>query len=178
MPGTGGVRVDEPYRLRADTIRLSVWAVLAGWILRRLGRLLLALVRSPALLAAIGLTCSTVWVFHLLGPVPVGAAGVVLILIGLGWRWRWPDGFDRHVRLRVRGWRRGTWLYRRLWVSAATSCGLSRDRTNGIIVVPSIVRVRATCSVDRVLVRMLPGQTLDDYATTSPRLAQTFGAQD
>ena len=36
----------------------------------------------------------------------------------------------------------------------------------------------STRSVDRVRVRMLPGQTVEDWAKVSDRLCQTFGAQD
>ena len=43
---------------------------------------------------------------------------------------------------------------------------------------PRIVSVASTASVDRVRVRMLPGQTFTDWATNGPRLAQTFGAVD
>ena len=43
---------------------------------------------------------------------------------------------------------------------------------------PRLLSVRSTGTVDRVLVRMLPGQVLDDWTSMAPRLAQTFDAQD
>ena len=43
---------------------------------------------------------------------------------------------------------------------------------------PRRLRVRSTGTVDRVTVRMLPGQVLDDWTAMGPRLAQTFGAQE
>jgi DNA segregation ATPase FtsK/SpoIIIE, S-DNA-T family len=41
---------------------------------------------------------------------------------------------------------------------------------------PRPVKVSATSSVDRVTVRMLPGQVVEDYAEIAARLAQPFGA--
>lgn len=55
------------------------------------------------------------------------------------------------------------------------TAGLTLTR-NGDEYVPAIIGVRCTLSVDRVGVRMLSGQTIEDYATAAPRLAQTFGA--
>src|ERR687892_263652 len=43
---------------------------------------------------------------------------------------------------------------------------------------PTMRKVRCRGSVDRVTVKMLPGQILDDYADQGERLAMTFGAQD
>jgi DNA segregation ATPase FtsK/SpoIIIE, S-DNA-T family len=43
---------------------------------------------------------------------------------------------------------------------------------------PRLVKVSATSSVDRVTVRMLPGQAVDDYADIADRLVQTFGAAE
>ena len=42
---------------------------------------------------------------------------------------------------------------------------------------PTVLSVSSTLSVDRVRVRMLPGQTVEAYAAVGDRLAQTFGAQ-
>ena len=57
-----------------------------------------------------------------------------------------------------------------------TSAGLSLSRGT-VELLPRLGRVVSTASVDRVRVRMLPGQTLDDYAAVADRLAQTFGVQ-
>ena len=43
---------------------------------------------------------------------------------------------------------------------------------------PTLKKVQSTRSVDRVRVRMLPGQTVEDWAKVSDRLCQTFGAED
>ena len=46
----------------------------------------------------------------------------------------------------------------------------------GTVWTPTVLTVASTLSVDRVRVRMLPGQTVEDYAAVADRLAQTFGA--
>ena len=43
---------------------------------------------------------------------------------------------------------------------------------------PKLLRVSSTGCVDRVWVRMLPGQVFDDWSARSERLAQPFGVQE
>jgi hypothetical protein len=43
-----GHRDDRAVLLRPQVVRLSLWAVFGVWLARRLGRLLLIVVRSPA----------------------------------------------------------------------------------------------------------------------------------
>ncbi|MBA8794029.1 S-DNA-T family DNA segregation ATPase FtsK/SpoIIIE [Friedmanniella endophytica] len=118
------------------------------------------------------------------GALPVGvgagvmAAGLVSMRV-----WR-PVWFRRLVGGPVSAvWRSG-WVYRRRWSTALETAGLtvaSASSTVGtssqVRYVPPLLRVRSTGFVDRVRVRMLPGQTVDDYAEQADRLAQTFGAQ-
>ena len=100
------------------------------------------------------------------------------LLVGLVvWRLRWPVTFEAQVRLRVRTWWRAGFVYRRRWATAMDTAGLlvERHRTD---YVPPLLKVRSTRTVDRVTVRMLPGQRVEDYAGVADRLAQTFGALD
>ena len=57
------------------------------------------------------------------------------------------------------------------------TAGLNAHRS-GIEHLPVLGRVRSTRGVDRVGVRMLPGQTAADWGKIADRLAQTFGALD
>ena len=93
------------------------------------------------------------------------------------WWLRWPVTFEAQVRLRVRSWWRAGFVYRRRWATAMDTAGLlvERHRTD---YVPPLLKVRSTRTVDRVPVRMLPGQRVEDYAGVADRLAQTFGAVD
>jgi hypothetical protein len=55
--GLSTVRSDQPARLYAQTIRVSLWAVLGLWLARRFGRLIVLIIRSPS--AVIGITVTT-----------------------------------------------------------------------------------------------------------------------
>lgn len=175
--GLSPVRADQPARIMPEVVRVSWWAVFGLWLARRLGRLLLLVLGSPSCLATLALIAGWVAGWRLVSPLlPVGVtAGLAAGLIV--WRVRWPAGYETHVFMRVRGWVRGGWVYRRRWTTGLDTAGLTVTR-HGTVFVPPLVTIACTRTVDRVRVRMLPGQTVEDYATAAPRLAQTFGAVD
>lgn len=178
MKALSGSRVErEPVRLVNETVRITVWAVLLGWFARRLFRLVVWVLRSPSILTVLTVIAVTLDVWHSLGPVPVLVAAALLMLSLVGWRLRWPAGFDRWVRCSWRSWWRSGLIYHWRWSQAMTGAGLAVRRRDTEYL-PLLVRVRCTRSVDRVRVRMLPGQTLDDYAAVADRLGQTFGTLD
>ena len=174
--GLSIVRSDQPARLYAQTIRVSLWAVLGLWLARRLVRLLLLIIRSPS--AVIGITVATAGVagWQLVDPMlPIS----VVSIVGTGlvaWWMAWPISFEEHARLRWRSWWRGQLIYRTRWSKAMDTAGLTKER-HGTNYVPPLLSIRSTRSVDRVRVRMLPGQTVEDYGAVAERLAQTFGAE-
>ena len=59
-----------------------------------------------------------------------------------------------------------------LWTPPASTASAAACSTQ-----PPLKSVKSTRSVDRVRLRMLPGQTVEDRAKVSHRLCQTFGAQ-
>lgn len=178
MRALSGSRVErQPVRLVNETVRISMWAVLLGWLARRLFRLLVVVLRSPSILAVLTVIAITLAVWHSLGPVPVLVAAAVLVVASVGWRLRWPAGFDRLVRCSWRSWWRSLLIYHWRWSQAMTGAGLAVRRKDTQYL-PVLVRIRCTRSVDRVRVRLLPGQTLDDYAGVADRLGQTFGTLD
>ncbi|GAA2109483.1 FtsK/SpoIIIE domain-containing protein [Microlunatus panaciterrae] len=171
------VRADAPLRVSPQPVRVAVWAVVLAWLARRLWRLLVLIARCPAALLGLSVVVVGIVAWQVLGlALLLGILGTVLLVL-LGWRLRWPDGFHRGVSGPVRGWLRGGWVYRRRWTTAMDTAGLTVTR-NGTTYVPPLLRARSTSSVDRVTVRMIPGQTLEDYAAVSDRLAQTFGTTD
>ena len=161
--GLSMVRSDQPARLYGETIRVSLWAVVGLWLARRLVRLLLLIVRSPSAVIAITVTAAAVagWqLVHWVLPVSV----VAIVATGLvGWWMAWPVSFEQHAGLRFRSWWRGQLIYRIRWTKAMDTAGLTKQR-HGTDYVPPLRRVRSTRSVDRVLVRMLPGQTVEDLS--------------
>jgi S-DNA-T family DNA segregation ATPase FtsK/SpoIIIE len=135
------------------------------------------IIRTPSAAATLTVGAAVLLGWHYVDPaLPLGVlCGLLASLVG--WRLRWPVTFEAQVRLRLRTWWRTGWVYRRQWATAMDTAGLlvERRRTD---CVPPLLRVRSTRTVDRVRVRMLPGQRVEDYAAVADRLAQTFGAQD
>lgn len=110
----------------------------------------------------------------------LGWAGVVIMAVAtvlylLMWSRLHPASFDRLVRLPTRGAFRRLMVYRRDWQPVMEACGLNA-RVVDRQYLPTLRGVRSTASVDRVRVRMLPGQVLDDWSRKSGRLALSFGA--
>lgn len=175
--GLSLVRADRPARFYPEVVRVSLWLVVGVWLARRLLRLLVIILRSPTAVTIIvvGVAVRAGW--RLVSPaLPIGiTAGLIVVLVV--WRWRWPVSFEKHAYCRARGWLRGGWVYRRRWTTAMATAGLTKDRL-GVDYVPPLLRVRSTRTLDRVTVRMLAGQTLEDYGSVADRLAQAFGAAD
>src|ERR671912_2518389 len=103
MPGMSGGRDDRAVLLRPQVVRVSLWAVLGLWLARRLTRLLLLIVRSPAAMVIITLTVAFVAGWRLVHPaLPLGVLGGLVVGLVV-WRVRWAAPFAGHVRIPVRG---------------------------------------------------------------------------
>lgn len=70
---------DQPIRVIAQPVKLSVWAVAGGWLARKFWRALVIIVTTPAALATLTLIAATVAVWHRFGPWPIIIA-LVLVL--------------------------------------------------------------------------------------------------
>ncbi|WP_246131246.1 FtsK/SpoIIIE domain-containing protein [Cellulomonas aerilata] len=174
----GGDRRDTgPVRLNIARVRLPLTAVVAAWVGRRLAAGVWWVLRRPGAVTVVGLVLVALWVTVAHGPLPVLAVVAVAGSTLLIWSHVHPGSFAPVVVWRARGlWRAGS-VYRWAWQPAMVATGLAM-RVDGTEYLPRIVSVSSTQSVDRVRVRMLPGQTQPDWATNGQRLAQTFGAVD
>ena len=106
------------------------------------------------------------------------AALAAVALAGLGvWWWRWRESFTQRVLWSLRGAWRAQVIYRFAWQPAMVTTGLAVSLDSAEYL-PKLLRVSSTGCVDRVWVRMLPGQVFDDWSAQSERLAQTFGVQE
>ena len=176
----GGTQKEpNPLRLNIARVHVPLSAVLAAWAGRKIGAALGWLLRHPLVFGPV----VALWLgLRLLdGAGTTAAMSVVLTLTAVPvvlvvWRLAWPESFTRLVAWRVRGWSRGFWVYRYYWQPAMLTTNLS-VRAGGKENLPRLLGARSTRTVDRVLVRMLPGQTVEDYAMVSDRLAQTFGVE-
>jgi S-DNA-T family DNA segregation ATPase FtsK/SpoIIIE len=108
-----------------------------------------------------------------------GWLGVMFLMVGSAvvlacWRVLWPVTFAGWVAAPARNsWR--AWRYRRRWASVMTISGLA-PWYQGRIILPVLGKVRSTWYVDRVLVRLVSGQSAAEVADRADNLAHGFGA--
>lgn len=173
-----GRRVDaSPIHVRPESVRLGLTAVVSGWFAKTIVRCLVAVLRSPVALTLLAAAMVVGWLWRSAGPWTVASFGMASMVALVVLRLRWPRVFDRRVarvlRSRWRRWR----IYRWRWQASMDTAGLNRH-SGGAEYLPVLGRVASTPTVDRVRVRMLAGQTVDDWAAVAPRLCQTFGSQE
>ena len=161
MMGLSTYRDEPPAFFRPEVIRVSLWLVLALWLLRLLARLLVWVIRTPAAMVTITLgTGLRPWLAALRRFRSALAAFVVGLVV---WRLRWPVTFEAQVRLRVRTWWRAGFVYRRQWATAMDTTGLLVERRHTDYIPPLLGVGRPDGGSGAV--RMLPGQR----SRTTPR---------
>ncbi|MGH3659322.1 MAG: hypothetical protein ACRDUA_21950, partial [Micromonosporaceae bacterium] len=165
-----------PIELRPATMRIDAKWALLGHLLAALGRLVAWMVRHPWIVALVMAVIGMQVSMSVYGTTVTVAPLVVLEVLLVVWRLRRPGSFDRLVWWPVKAIVRRAWVYRRGWQPAMTTVGLV-ERYNDHEFLPTLRKVRCVGHVDRVTVKMLPGQILDDYADQGERLAMTFGSQ-
>ncbi|MGH2557258.1 MAG: hypothetical protein ACRDHO_16335 [Actinomycetota bacterium] len=103
------------------------------------------------------------------------AVGLASLMVLAGWRLRHPGSFYRLVSGRIwKRWRRWR-TYRRPWRHLCAMHGLTVV-LNDHVSVPKLHRVRIGYASDAVTVRMLYGQTIEDWQRVSDALGHAFGA--
>ncbi|HSE71084.1 MAG TPA: FtsK/SpoIIIE domain-containing protein [Nocardioidaceae bacterium] len=177
MNRLGGDVHGGPFRLNVAKVKVPLSAVLAAWLGSKAGAGLLWLGRHPLVVAPVLAVWLLARVTDALGGVPLLLVLVLTVAGLVVWRVRWRESFTRQVTWRLRGLWRGRFVYRFAWQPAMVTTGLAVT-LGAREYLPKIRSIRSTGSVDRVRVRMLPGQTMEDWADAAPRLAQTFAAQE
>jgi S-DNA-T family DNA segregation ATPase FtsK/SpoIIIE len=136
-------------------VRLVVWAVL-----------------FPMLSVPVALTSAA---GETGGPSAATAVGLACLMILAGWRLRHPASFHRLVSGRIwKRWRRWS-TYRRPWRHLCAMHGLTVV-LNDHVAVPKLHRVKVGYASDAVTVRMLYGQSVEDWQRASDALSHAFGA--
>ncbi|MFB7723136.1 hypothetical protein [Nocardia sp. NPDC056100] len=153
---------------------LTALGYLLGWVVRAVFVVLWWALLFPMISGPIALAIAASVRFGT--SVSVIVAAVSLCLLG-AWKAQWPSSFRRCVtgRARVRFLR---WFrYRRRWARRLTACKLT-DGDADALYVPHLRSVQIGEHIDRVRVRMLEGQSPEDYHVRAVRLAHAFGAQE
>ncbi|NDL60975.1 cell division protein FtsK [Phytoactinopolyspora sp. XMNu-373] len=129
-------------------------------------------IRHPIISVLVG---GSAWIALLHGPFGLAVAYVAVASVLVIWRLVHKPSFVRFVSRPVRSKWRGAWVYRRRWTSAMHMCGLSKG-FGAKRYVPHVVRVRSDEFGDRVRIKLLMGQSADDFEAKTEALASTFGA--
>ncbi len=92
MTGLSRTRSEEPVRTLTAPVRVSVPAAAAGWLFRRLWRVVVVVVTTPPALVGVLLIAVAVWLWQ---RSPQLMLLVLCLGVGLsiGWRIRWPATF-------------------------------------------------------------------------------------
>lgn len=118
---------------------------------------------------------ATVYVLILHGWMPAMVVAVVSIVCLVLWRFVWPGSFRRLVSFRLWARRRRHRVYRQPWAVLCALHGLTTP-LDGQPVVPRLRKTRIGHAADELLVQLIPGQTVADWATQSDAFAHSFSA--
>ncbi|MFF5109817.1 FtsK/SpoIIIE domain-containing protein [Streptosporangium sp. NPDC000509] len=103
------------------------------------------------------------------------AIGGGLVCVVSTWAGLWPQAGMRLLWWPAVSWWRWVWIYRRKWRGVVAVAGLGRS-VRGRGYAPDLRRVVSDRWCDRVTVRMLDGQSDEEYADAQANLAHGFGA--
>ena len=160
-------------RFRAPSIRIGLRWLFLGWLCVLAWRALRWLAVHPRCTIVLAVAGWVLWTDSVLPALVIAAvtAGVLC-----GWWALEPGSFTRRithpVQLELREWL----TYRRDWQPAMLTSGLSlRESWGGDL--PTLRRVSSDAGRDVLRVKMLPGQTPDQWQSAAAALAQTFDAR-
>ncbi|GAB3157129.1 FtsK/SpoIIIE domain-containing protein [Micromonospora sonneratiae] len=157
--------------IRPKRFELPVWAALLGLVLRWSWRAIWWCLRHPVATCTAAVAVTLYVEFDWWGLV------VPLVLVAVGsalWRWRAELSWWNWFAGPLLGWFRRTFVYRRVWREAMTLCGLAETYDHRRVL-PELLRVRSDQALDVLTVRMVRGQTPEQFQKASANLAYAFG---
>ena len=166
-------------RIRTEAFRIGFATVLVAWLVKHLAGGVWWLIRQPVLwvLAVSAYVGWRLWDGS--GPTALVLVAVALVVVLVAWRLVHAASFRSMVWWPVRAWWRRGFVYAPEWEPLMTALHLTTKKAGeDERLVPQLLRVRSTASVDKLRVRMQAGQVLADFAKNADRLAATFQASD
>ncbi|RJL34574.1 FtsK/SpoIIIE domain-containing protein [Bailinhaonella thermotolerans] len=157
---------------RPTVVQTPAFFVICATLGRLLRGLVLTVVRHPLICGLLALFAA-VWVRVGWQAAVLPASLLVCTLVV--WMFADRDGFNRWVGWRLLAFGRWFWLYRRHWQPVMIVTGLGKQY-GGREFLPRLVRVRCGPVFDTVTVKMLHGQSAQDWAAKSDHLAHGFTA--
>lgn len=160
-------------RFRAPSVRIGLGWLFLGWLGVVAWQMLRWLVVHPRCTVVLAVAGWLLWTDSVVPALVIALATAGLLC---GWWVLKPESFARRVthpvQLELREWL----TYRREWQPAMLTSGLSlRESWGGDL--PTLRKVGSDAGRDLLRVRMLPGQTLEQWTGAAPALAQTWNAR-
>jgi S-DNA-T family DNA segregation ATPase FtsK/SpoIIIE len=146
--------------------------VLFVGLIRAIVRVVFFAVRHPALTVT---AAGGVWVWARYGWPPLAVTAAVVVCSGLTWAAADRGSFVRWVGRPARARWRLAWVYRRHWQPVMVTAGLGKVH-KGREYLPTLRKVECGPMADRVLVKMLSGQSPAAWERVTANLAHGFGA--
>jgi DNA segregation ATPase FtsK/SpoIIIE, S-DNA-T family len=163
----------QTVRVQREIVRIPVWLVLAGSVVRGLVRLVGWLLRHWKLtLPALGL----VWLWVKVGTGPLLALLAVLVAGLAAWCVAHHASFEVWVRWPVTSRWRAWWRYERTWDATMKGCGLT-VRYDGDVYVPDLLSVSSSTAGDVVRLAIQRGQTPETFTTAAEPLGYAYGTR-
>ncbi|MGC4877332.1 FtsK/SpoIIIE domain-containing protein [Micromonospora sp. DT43] len=166
MTTAGDLMVIRPRRLE-----LPVWLIAVGLVLRWLWRGLWWCLRHPV---AVGLVVAGVTLCREFGRAGVIVPVVLAAAVSAIWRWRHESSWWAWCAGPILGRFRQLFVYRRAWREAMTLCGLAKVYDHRTVL-PELLRVRSDQALDVLTIRMVRGQTPEEFQKATANLAYAFG---
>ncbi|WP_225878888.1 FtsK/SpoIIIE domain-containing protein [Spongiactinospora rosea] len=147
--------------------------VIVVWLWRTVAGLVRMVVRHPV---ACALVAGTGWLYSASEWLIVAAAWLAVVFAMVAWVLWSPRTWGRFVGWPLVSWARLVWVYRRRWRAVVAVTGLGRA-VQGRWYGPDLVRVRCDAWSDRIRVRMLEGQSTQEWTDRADNLAHGFKAR-
>ncbi|MGW0434675.1 FtsK/SpoIIIE domain-containing protein [Micromonospora sp. NPDC003197] len=166
MTTAGDLMVVRPRRLE-----LPFWLIACGLVLRWLGRACWWCLRHPV---TVGVVVLAAVLYREFGRSGLVVPLVIAAAVSAVWRWRHESSWWSWCAGPILGRFRQVFVYRRAWQEAITLCGLAETYDHRVIL-PELLRVRSDQALDVLTIRMVRGQTPEEFQKATTNLAYAFG---